>query len=82
MEKLGRGIAWLDTGTHESMMRASSFIEVIEQRQGLKVACIEEIAFLKGYIDAEQVIRLAHPLRKNAYGRYLIDLVTYEGRIP
>ena len=82
VEKLGRGIAWLDTGTHESMMRASSFIEVIEQRQGLKVACIEEIAFLKGYIDAEQVIRLAHPLRKNAYGRYLIDLVTYEGRIP
>ena len=82
VEKLGRGIAWLDTGTHESMMRASSFIEVIEQRQGLKVACIEEIAFLKGYIDAEQVIRLAHPLRKNAYGRYLIELVTYEGRIP
>ena len=77
VEKLGRGIAWLDTGTHESMMRASSFIEVIEQRQGLKVACVEEIAYRKGYIDAEQVLRLAHPLRHNSYGRYLSDLVTY-----
>ena len=82
VEKLGRGVAWLDTGTHESMMRASSFIEVIEQRQGLKVACIEEIAFMKGYIDAEQVLKLAHPLRNNGYGQYLIDLVTYEGKMP
>ena len=82
VEKLGRGIAWLDTGTHESMMRASSFIEVIEQRQGLKVACIEEIAFHKGYIDAEQVLRLAHPLRNNAYGQYLVDLIHYEGKMP
>ncbi|MEJ2155226.1 MAG: glucose-1-phosphate thymidylyltransferase RfbA [Desulfobacteraceae bacterium] len=81
VEKLGRGIAWLDTGTHESMMRASSFIEVIEQRQGLKVACIEEIAFQKGYIDAEQVLRMAHPLRNNSYGQYLMDLVEFEGRI-
>jgi glucose-1-phosphate thymidylyltransferase len=78
VEKLGRGIAWLDTGTHESMMRAGSFIEIIEQRQGLKVACIEEIAFHMGYIDAEQVLRLAHPLRNNGYGQYLIDMVTYE----
>jgi glucose-1-phosphate thymidylyltransferase len=82
VEKLGRGIAWLDTGTHESMMRASSFIEVIEQRQGLKVACIEEIAFHKGYIDAEQVLRLAHPLRNNGYGQYLIDMIAYEGTQP
>jgi glucose-1-phosphate thymidylyltransferase len=80
VERLGRGIAWLDTGTHESMMQASSFIEVIEQRQGLKVACIEEIAYYKGYIDREQVLRLAHPLRNNGYGQYLIDLVAQEGR--
>jgi len=79
VEKLGRGIAWLDTGTHESMMRAGSFIEVIEQRQGLKVACVEEIAFHMGYIDAEQVLRLAQPLRSNAYGQYLIDMIAFEG---
>ncbi len=83
VEKLGRGIAWLDTGTHESMMQAGSFIEVIEQRQGLKVACVEEIAYMKGYIDAEQVLRLAEPLRKNKYGRYLMDIVRYhEGGRP
>ncbi len=81
VEKLGRGIAWLDTGTHESMMRASSFIQVIEQRQGLKVACIEEIAFHMGYIDAEQVLRLAQPLR-NGYGQYLVDMIAYEGKMP
>lgn len=75
VEKIGRGVAWLDTGTHESMMRASGFIEVIEQRQGLKVACIEEIAYRKGYIDAEQVLRLAKPLEKNNYGQYLIDII-------
>jgi len=80
--KMGRGVAWLDTGTHESMMKASAFIEVIEARQGLKVACIEEIAFYKGYIDAEQVLRLAHPLRNNGYGRYLIDMIQYEGQLP
>jgi glucose-1-phosphate thymidylyltransferase len=78
VEKMGRGIAWLDTGTHESMMRASSFIEIIEQRQGLKVACIEEIAYYMGYIDADQVLRLAQPLRSNGYGQYLIDMVAYE----
>lgn len=77
VEKLGRGIAWLDTGTHESMMRAGTFIEVIEQRQGLKVACIEEIAYYMGYIDAEQVLHLADDLRNNGYGKYLIDLVSY-----
>ena len=81
VEKLGRGVAWLDTGTHESMMRASSFIEVIEQRQGLKVACIEEIAFHMGYIDAEQVLRLAKPLRNNAYGQYLIDMIALEVKL-
>ncbi len=75
VEKVGRGVAWLDTGTHESMMNASSFIEVIEQRQGLKVACIEEIAYRMGYIDAEQVLRLAKPLEKNSYGQYLVDLI-------
>lgn len=76
VQKIGRGVAWLDTGTHESMMNASSFIEVIEQRQGLKVACIEEIAYRMGYIDAQQVLRLARPLEKNNYGQYLIDLIT------
>lgn len=75
VEKLGRGIAWLDTGTHQSMMDAASFIEVIEQRQGLKIACIEEIAYFMGYIDAEQVLRLAQPLLKNKYGQYLVNLV-------
>ncbi|RJQ84044.1 MAG: glucose-1-phosphate thymidylyltransferase [Desulfobacteraceae bacterium] len=80
VEKLGRGIAWLDTGTHESMMQASSFIEVIENRQGLKVACIEEIAFHKGYIDSEQVLRLAHPLRNNGYGQYLVDLIAHKDK--
>jgi len=79
VEKLGRGTAWLDTGTHESLMQASTFIEVIEQRQGLKVACLEEIAFRLGYIDARQVEVLARPLLKNGYGRYLMDLLRYEG---
>jgi glucose-1-phosphate thymidylyltransferase len=80
-EKLGRGVAWLDTGTHESMMRAGSFIEVIEQRQGLKVACLEEIAFNKGYIDAEQVLRLAKPLKSSGYGKYLVDLIEYQAKM-
>ena len=78
VENLGRGIAWLDTGTHESLMQASSFIEAIENRQGLKVSCIEEIAFRKGYINAEQVVKLAQPMMKNGYGRYLINLLDYE----
>ena len=78
VEKLGRGIAWLDTGTHETLMQASHFIQVIEQRQGLKVACLEEIAFRKGFISAEQVERLARPLLQNGYGRYLLDMLRYQ----
>jgi glucose-1-phosphate thymidylyltransferase len=69
---MGRGYAWLDTGTHESLLEASTFIETIERRQGLKVACIEEIAFDKGYINKEQLIELAQPLAKNQYGQYLL----------
>jgi glucose-1-phosphate thymidylyltransferase len=72
VEVLGRGYAWLDTGTHESLLEASSFIEIVERRQGLKVACIEEIAFEKGYITKKQLIELAKPLAKNQYGQYLI----------
>jgi glucose-1-phosphate thymidylyltransferase len=73
---LGRGFAWLDTGTHESLMQASTFISTIEQRQGLKVSCIEEIAFNKGYISKDQLLKLAEPLKKNQYGEYLIKLAT------
>jgi len=72
VELLGRGFAWLDTGTHESLLEASTFIETIERRQGLKVACIEEIAFEKGYINKEELIELAQPLAKNQYGQYLL----------
>ena len=71
---LGRGFAWLDTGTHDSLLQASNFIATIEQRQGLKVSCIEEIAFKMGFINREQLLELAEPLKKNQYGEYLIKL--------
>jgi len=76
VERLGRGYAWLDTGTHESLQQAASFIETIESRQGLKVACPEEIAFMQGWISDEQVRKLAEPLRKSGYGEYLLSLVS------
>ncbi|MFA7321587.1 MAG: sugar phosphate nucleotidyltransferase, partial [Dokdonella sp.] len=79
LERMGRGFAWLDTGTHESLVEASSYVQTIENRQGLKICCPEEIAFLNRWIDAEQVLRLAAPLAKNAYGQYLQELVR-EGR--
>lgn len=73
LETMGRGFAWLDTGTHESLLEASTFIETIEKRQGLKVACLEEIAYEMGYITKDQLLALAEPLKKNQYGRYLIQ---------
>ena len=75
VEILGRGFTWLDTGTHDSLMEAGQFIETIEKRQGLKVACLEEIAFKMKYIDATKLKMLAEPLRKNAYGQYLLNLI-------
>lgn len=74
VEVLGRGYAWLDTGTHESLLEASNFIEVIEKRQGLKIACIEEIAYKKGYISKEQLMALGNELSKNSYGKYLLKV--------
>jgi glucose-1-phosphate thymidylyltransferase len=76
VEVMGRGIAWLDTGTHESLLEAGQFIATIEKRQGLKIACPEEIAYRRGYINAEQLEQLAAPLKKNAYGQYLLRLLT------
>ena len=75
VELLGRGFAWLDTGTHESLMEAGQFIQTIEKRQGLKVACLEEIGYRMGYINDKQVKKLAEPLKKNAYGQYLSNLI-------
>ena len=78
VQTLQRGFAWLDTGTHDSLAEASTFIEVIEKRQGLKVACLEEIAFKKGWIDAERLKELAKPMIKNGYGQYLMQLAEME----
>jgi glucose-1-phosphate thymidylyltransferase len=75
VELMGRGMAWLDSGTHEALLEANTFIETIEKRQGLKICCPEEISYRMGYIDAEQVARLAKPLAKNNYGQYLLDLI-------
>jgi len=78
VELMGRGYAWLDTGTHESLLEASNFIQTIENRQGLKVACIEEIAYEMGYIDREKLLELAQPLKKNQYGQYILRRATEE----
>lgn len=78
---MGRGFAWLDTGTHDSLSEASTFIEVIEKRQGLKVACLESIAYEKGWIDAEHLRRVAEPMSKNQYGQYLLRMIEGDARI-
>ena len=74
VQLLGRGFAWLDTGTHESLAQASNFVEIIEARQGLKISCLEEIAYTKGWISTDKLIQLAKPMMKNEYGQYLIQL--------
>ncbi len=81
VEVMGRGYAWLDTGTHESLLAASNYIQIIEERQGLKISCPEEIAYRLGYIDAEQLSKLAEPLSKNGYGQYLKELLKHKGKI-
>jgi glucose-1-phosphate thymidylyltransferase len=81
VELMGRGFAWLDTGTHESLLEASNYIQAIENRQGLKVACLEEIAFEMGYINGEELLVLAEPLKKNAYGQYLINRVKRDNEV-
>ena len=75
VQTLGRGFAWLDTGTHDSLSEASTFVEVIEKRQGLKIACLEEIAYRQGWISAERMVQLAQPMAKNQYGQYILSLV-------
>ena len=81
VELLGRGYAWLDTGTHESLLEASNFIQAVEHRQGLKIACLEEIAFNKGYISKRQLMELAKPLQKSTYGEYLMRIVSEKNEI-
>jgi len=80
VEVMGRGYAWLDTGTHESLLAASNYIQIIEERQGLKISCPEEIAYRLGYIDAKQLSKLAQPLSKNDYGQYLKEVLKYKGK--
>ncbi len=75
VQQLGRGFTWLDTGTHESLLQASEFVRTVEDRQGLKIACLEEIAFSKGFIDSKQMSELAAPLLKSGYGQYLMSLI-------
>ena len=75
VETLGRGFAWLDTGTHDSLAEASTFVEVIEKRQGLKIACLEGIAFRRGWITADRLREIAEPMKKNQYGQYLLRLI-------
>jgi glucose-1-phosphate thymidylyltransferase len=79
VERLGRGVAWLDTGTHESLLQASTFVQTIEERQGLMISCIEEIAFRMGYIDAAGVRRIADTMKNNSYGQYLLRMLDHEG---
>ena len=78
LEKFGRGVAWLDTGTHDQLLQAAHFVQTIQQRQGLQIACPEEVSFRKGWIDPEQLLKLAEPLKKTAYGQYLVD-IAHEG---
>jgi glucose-1-phosphate thymidylyltransferase len=82
VEKLGRGIAWLDTGTHESLLQASQFVQTIEERQGLMICCPEEIAFRMGYISADDVARIAAPMRRNSYGQYLLRMLEQDQTDP
>ena len=76
VEKLGRGFAWLDTGTHESLLQASNFVQTVEERQGLKISCPEEIAYRMGWVEKEQIERIARPLSKNGYGQYLLNMIS------